>query len=74
MRDATPDEWSFEDWTVVATALREANHEECLCYECAIDSLLEDIAWHWDLDDRELQEISTPARAIINRARTLIRS
>ena len=49
MRCATPDEWSFEDWTLIATVLGEAKHEECLCYEYdTVDPLLEDIAWYRD--------------------------
>lgn len=60
MLHATPDEWSFEDWMLITRILQEAKHEQCLCYECdTIDSLLADIAWYWDLDERELQDRST---------------
>lgn len=41
----TPDEWLFEDWKLISSALRDAKHEDCRCYECdTVNSLLEDIA------------------------------
>lgn len=56
----TPDEWLFEDWTLIASALRETKHEEYRCYEYdTVDSLLEDIAHYRDLDEGELIEILT---------------
>lgn len=40
----TPNEWLFEDRTLIASALREAKREDCRCYECdTLDSQLEDI-------------------------------
>ncbi|MDL5361326.1 hypothetical protein [Halalkalicoccus sp. NIPERK01] len=55
----TPDEWLFEDWQLIASALREAKHEDCRCYECdTVDSLLEDIAYYWDLDECELSGLA----------------
>lgn len=58
MLHATPDEWSFEDWTLIETVFRDARHEKCPYYKCdTTDALLEDSAWYWDLDDRELQGI-----------------
>lgn len=50
----TPDSWLYTDWLLIARALRAAKHENCRCYECdTLDSLIDDIAWYWDLDERE---------------------
>ncbi|MDL5363857.1 hypothetical protein [Halalkalicoccus sp. NIPERK01] len=60
MPAATPDEWLYTDWLLIVQALNAAKHEECRCYECdTLDSMIEDIAWYWDLEKRELMAAVT---------------
>lgn len=54
MPAGTPDEWLYTDWLLIARAFENAKHEDCRCYECdTIDALLGDIAYYWDLTERE---------------------
>lgn len=59
MPHGTSEEWLFDNWKLIVTALRDAKHEDCRCYECdTADSLLEDIAHYWDLNEGELLEVT----------------
>lgn len=61
MAHATPDEWHFEDWQLIAIALLTYRSQaKCTAYERdSIDAMIGDIAYYWDLGEAELFTITS---------------
>ncbi|WP_122090873.1 hypothetical protein [Halalkalicoccus subterraneus] len=61
MTHATPDEWHFEDWQLIAIALLTYRYQaECTAYERErVDAMIGAIASYWDLEEADLFEITS---------------